>query len=428
MITAKPFKQGQVTVISGPVGSEKTEELEGFLDSVVDSGFKKGDNIVVVRHPSDDKRPEYIGKHQVKVTDDIGEIYNQIKEETASVVIVGISHYNSEIGELAEAIVRSGRNLIASGLNLDVAGKPYGSMPGVMALADEVILAKAYCSEELCRNEQANRSTKKGLFVPVCSHHYHYPKSPSIGEGGGGELELYAGPMFSAKSTSWARKLEKIEKAGLDYVVFKWIKDQRYKKEEERGVSQKLLKWVRNSPSKEGNEKICFANKKEVFEKDMIVLHNKKTLEALLVRSANDIYTYLREPPKEHQQVRQVFIDEAQFLNGIYETIFDLIPEGYKFSVTGLPRGFNRQGFGEFPALMCLADKINMRYAVCTQCGEPATENQRIKIVEGERKPVRYDDPLVLVGGKEAYEARCLRHWVLEGEPPLKYKLEKFEF
>lgn len=418
MITAKPFKQGHVTVISGPVGSEKTEEVEGFLDSVVDSGFKKGDNILVVRHPSDDPRPEYIGRHKVGVTDKVDEIYRQVKKETGSVVIVGASHYNLEIVELAEAIVRSGRNLIASGLNLSAEGKPYNSMPGLMALADRVILAKGICSAELCGNEQANRSTRKEPFLPVCSHHYTFPSSPPIGEGSGGELELYAGPMFSAKSTSWARKLEKVEKASLGYVVFKWIKDQRYNKEKKNG-EKRFFGLIKNQNHNE---------EKSAFEKDKIVLHNKKTLEALLVRDAKDIYAYLKGLSKEHQGVRQIFIDEAQFLEGIYEMVFSLIPEGYKFSVTGLPRGFNRQGFGEFPKLMCLADKINMRYAVCTQCGEPATENQRIKIINGERKPACYDDPLVLVGGKEAYEARCLNHWVLKGEPELKYKLEKFEF
>lgn len=386
MITAKPFKQGKVIVISGPVGSEKTEELECFLDSIVDSGFKQEDNILVVRHPRDDKEPEYIGKHRVIVTEKVEEIYNKIRENTGSVVVAGISHYNQEIVALADAIVRSGRNLIASGLNLDNEGKPFGSMPGVMALADEVILAKAYCSERLCWNDQANRSTRKEPFLPICSHHYNFPNSPPIAEGGGGELELYIGSMFSAKSTKWARELDKVKKAGLEYVVFKWIGDSR--------------------------------------GKEQISLHSGKTIKAFRVEKATEVSAYL----KEHPKIRQVFIDEAQFLDNIYETVFDLLPKGYKISLTGLPRGFNRRGFGEFPALMCLADKINMRYAICMQCGEPATENQRIKIISGERKPAHYNDSLVLVGGKETYEARCLKHWELVGEPPLKYELGKFEF
>ena len=38
-------------------------------------------------------------------------------------------------------------------------------------------------------------------------------------------------------------------------------------------------------------------------------------------------------------------------------------------------------------------------------CGAPATKTQRL--ING--KPAKYDDPIILVGAAECYEARCRR-------------------
>src|SRR6266545_3318591 len=43
--------------------------------------------------------------------------------------------------------------------------------------------------------------------------------------------------------------------------------------------------------------------------------------------------------------------------------------------------------------------------AICVVCGGPATRNQRL--VNG--KPALWDSPIIMVGGRESYEARC-RH------------------
>ena len=42
--------------------------------------------------------------------------------------------------------------------------------------------------------------------------------------------------------------------------------------------------------------------------------------------------------------------------------------------------------------------------------GEEADFTQRLKIVDGRGIPADYDDPPILVGGKEDYEARCRQH------------------
>ncbi len=60
-----------------------------------------------------------------------------------------------------------------------------------------------------------------------------------------------------------------------------------------------------------------------------------------------------------------------------------------------------------------LAEEVTKLTAVCMVCGRPATRTQRI--VNG--RPARYDDPVVMVGAAESYEARCREHHVVPGRP-----------
>ena len=55
--------------------------------------------------------------------------------------------------------------------------------------------------------------------------------------------------------------------------------------------------------------------------------------------------------------------------------------------------------------LLARAEFITKLSAVCCVCGAPATKTQRL--ING--KPAKYDDPIILVGASECYEARCRR-------------------
>ena len=61
--------------------------------------------------------------------------------------------------------------------------------------------------------------------------------------------------------------------------------------------------------------------------------------------------------------------------------------------------------------LLARAEFVTKLTAICNVCGEPATKTQRI--IDGQ--PAYEDDPIVLVGAKEAYEPRCRKcHMVLK--------------
>jgi thymidine kinase len=55
------------------------------------------------------------------------------------------------------------------------------------------------------------------------------------------------------------------------------------------------------------------------------------------------------------------------------------------------------------PILRARAEHVDTLHAICVCCGEEARRTQRL--IDG--VPAAYDDPVVLVGADEVYEARC---------------------
>ena len=99
-------------------------------------------------------------------------------------------------------------------------------------------------------------------------------------------------------------------------------------------------------------------------------------------------------------------IEEVQFFGeDIIDVCEHLADKGIRVMCAGLDRDFRGEPFGVMPELITRAEFITKLSAVCVKCGAPATRTQRL--VNG--KPASYDDPIVLVGASETYEARC-RH------------------
>ena len=100
-------------------------------------------------------------------------------------------------------------------------------------------------------------------------------------------------------------------------------------------------------------------------------------------------------------------IDEAQFMDEEIVMIAQtLANSGVRVIVAGLDSDFRGEPFGSMPTLMSIAERVDNLQAICMVCGEPASRTQRL--VNG--KPAFYDDPVVIVGASEMYEARCRWH------------------
>ena len=101
-----------------------------------------------------------------------------------------------------------------------------------------------------------------------------------------------------------------------------------------------------------------------------------------------------------------VAIDEAQFFDWtITDVCEQLTRRGKRVILTGLDMDFRGEPFGPVPVLMAQAETVDKLQAICAVCGAPASRTQRL--IDG--IPANYDEPQILVGAKEVYQARCRR-------------------
>jgi len=132
-----------------------------------------------------------------------------------------------------------------------------------------------------------------------------------------------------------------------------------------------------------------------------VTSHAGAEYEAIPVDKAADIRN------KVESDTTVVGIDEAQFMDAeVVNVAEELAERGVRVIVAGLDMDFRGEPFGSLPELMSKAEHVSKLHAICMTCGDEASRTQRL--VNG--KPARYDDPVVIVGAAELYEARCRMH------------------
>lgn len=100
-----------------------------------------------------------------------------------------------------------------------------------------------------------------------------------------------------------------------------------------------------------------------------------------------------------------VGIDEAQFFSDELLAFVQLLDyRGVKVILAGLDLTYRKEPFGSMPILMALASEVMKLKAVCHVCGDDAMYTQRL---DG-KSPASYDEPTIVVGALETYEARCV--------------------
>jgi thymidine kinase len=134
------------------------------------------------------------------------------------------------------------------------------------------------------------------------------------------------------------------------------------------------------------------------YHEERVTSHNGLDFEAQPVSSASEIISDL-EP-----DTTVVAIDEVQFFDAdIIELCEILANQGKRVICAGLDTDFRGVPFGPMPDLMARAEEVNKLHAICVVCGEEANRTQRL--IDGQ--PAAFNDPVVLVGAAEVYEARC---------------------
>ncbi len=180
----------------------------------------------------------------------------------------------------------------------------------------------------------------------------------------GGWIELICGSMFSGKTEELIRRLVRAEIARQKVQVFKPALDDRY-------------------------------------ASDKISSHHGSYYEAIVVSNAAGIAGLVKD------DTDIVAIDEVQFFDwAIAELCDKLADEGRRVILAGLDLDFRGEPFGPMPLIMAQAEAVDKLQAICVVCGAPASRTQRL--IDG--RPAHYDNPVIMVGASEVYEARCRRH------------------
>jgi thymidine kinase len=187
----------------------------------------------------------------------------------------------------------------------------------------------------------------------------------------GGWIELICGSMFSGKTEELIRRVRRAEIARQTVQVFKPLMDDRY-------------------------------------GKDSVWSHSGVHCEAEAIEHASLILSLLRK------DTNVVAIDEVQFLDWAVADVARILADrGLRVVVAGLDLDFRGEPFGPMPLMMAEAEMVDKLHAICVVCGAPASRSQRL--ING--APAHYGDPVMMVGAKEVYEARCRDCHTVPGRP-----------
>jgi thymidine kinase len=179
-----------------------------------------------------------------------------------------------------------------------------------------------------------------------------------------GWIEVICGSMFSGKTEEMIRRMRRARIAKQKVQVFKPVIDNRYSIEK-------------------------------------VASHNGVDHEALPVGTSADIMRSI------DLDSTVIGIDEVQFFDmDVIHVARQLADRGVRVIAAGLDMDFRGEPFGPMPQLMAEAEHVDKLQAICVVCGKAASRTQRL--IDG--KPARYDDPLIVIGGSESYEARCREH------------------
>jgi thymidine kinase len=169
-----------------------------------------------------------------------------------------------------------------------------------------------------------------------------------------GWIEVICGSMFSGKTEELIRRLRRAQIANMKVEIFKPAVDTRYSEHE-------------------------------------VVSHNSNAIPSTPVGGAQQILLMA-------QNVEVVGIDEAQFFDDeIVHVAQTLANKGIRVIVAGLDMDYSGKPFGPMPNLLAHAEFITKVHAICMKCGAIANYSYR----------KTGNSAQVMLGEKEAYEARC---------------------
>ena len=178
MFSENHKKSGCIEVVCGSMFSGKTEELIRRLRRAQFANQK-----IAIFKPSIDKRysdVEVVSHDFHKITSKPIKEASQMLDIDPEVQVVGIDEaqfFGEELVEVCQTLADRGVRVIAAGLDTDFKGVPFGPIPKLMALAEDVQKVHAICvkcgnlanhSHRLSKSKDLVLLGEKDVYEPLC--------------------------------------------------------------------------------------------------------------------------------------------------------------------------------------------------------------------------------------------------------------------
>lgn len=155
------FFAGSIEVVCGPMFSGKTEELIRrvkraqiakqkiqIFKPIIDNRYSK---TKVVSHSS-------LKIEAIPVSSSL-EIFEKMFDSTRIVAIDEVQFFDEDIINVVSRLARRGCRVVCAGLDQDYMGNPFGPMPHLLSIADEVMKVHAICT--VCGSPASKTFRKK---------------------------------------------------------------------------------------------------------------------------------------------------------------------------------------------------------------------------------------------------------------------------
>jgi thymidine kinase len=159
------YTHGWVHVIAGCMFCGKTDEMLRLLRRFSIAGRR-----VVLIKPRLDTRTDRVtvvsrsgAQHHAVSVDDSGEIEGTVADADIVAIEEG-QFFDERLPEVVERLAQLGKQVVVTGLDRDFRGVPFGAMPRLLALADQVTKLTAICM--VC-GEPATRTQRLIDGVPA---------------------------------------------------------------------------------------------------------------------------------------------------------------------------------------------------------------------------------------------------------------------
>lgn len=181
-VTGESHRPGRIEVICGSMFSGKTEEL---IRRMKRAKFAK--QRVEIFKPAMDIRysaEDVVSHDQNTIPSTPIDTSSSILLLASNIDVVGIDEaqfLDQGLIDVCNQLANKGVRVIVAGLDMDFQGKPFGPIPGLCAIADEVVKvhaicvkcgALAYISHRLVNNDKRVLLGEKQTYEPLCRDCY----------------------------------------------------------------------------------------------------------------------------------------------------------------------------------------------------------------------------------------------------------------